>query len=79
MTHAISYTSRGFGVYASFDDYYDKRVTMQDSSLATEPCVWLGVHEHRSHLTIDMATEIRDQLTGWLIDVGAEEPKEATA
>lgn len=50
-------TSRGFG-YLEFRDRYDYFCTFQQSSLALEECVWLGVHESRMHLTREMAGDI---------------------
>lgn len=71
-SNAISFTSRGFGVYADFTDRYGNNFTVQQSSLATEDCVWVGGADPRGHLTVEMATRVRDALTGWLQDVGAE-------
>ncbi|KUF05540.1 hypothetical protein [Leucobacter sp. G161] len=73
-THAIDHTSRGFGIYGDFTDLYGEKFTIQESSLATEPCVWIGAGDNRGHLTVEMATHVRDQLTGWLQDVGAATP-----
>ena len=73
MSNAIDYTPRGFGIYADFTDRSGERVTVQESSLATEYCVWLGAEVGRGHLTVEMAVHVRDALTGWLQDVGAEE------
>lgn len=38
----IKHTLRGFG-RAEFLDRYGSRCSIQESSLATEPCIWLGV------------------------------------
>ena len=35
-------SGRGFGVI-SFSDKYGSECSIQDSSIATEPCIWLGV------------------------------------
>jgi len=39
-----SYTSRGF-VLGEFKDRYGVKCSIQESSLASEPCIWLGVSE----------------------------------
>lgn len=72
MSNAIDHTPRGFGIYASFEDRSGSRFTVQESSLATESCVWVGNDDAWGHLTIEMAVHVRDALTGWLRDVGAE-------
>ena len=36
-------TERGF-TYFEFKDRYDQPCSLQESSLATEACIWLGVH-----------------------------------
>lgn len=72
MSNAIDHTERGFGIYANFVDRYGYRFSVQESSIATEPCVWIGRHEERGHLTVEMAQHVRDALSGWLQDVGAE-------
>lgn len=38
----IETTNRGFGLI-KFKDYYGIECSMQDSSLATTPCIWFGV------------------------------------
>lgn len=68
MSNAIDHTIRGFGIYADFTDRYGEHFTVQESSLATEDCVWVGVHGQRGHLTVEMAQHVRDALTGWLED-----------
>ena len=50
----LSPTQRGFQ-RADFTDRYDAKCSIQKSSLAFEDCIWLGVNEHRMHLTQDMA------------------------
>jgi hypothetical protein len=34
-------TQRGFGIYAEVTDKYGSKVTVQESSLATDDCVWI--------------------------------------
>ncbi len=57
-------TKRGFSKFI-FSDRYNSKCSIQDSSLATEPAIWLGVDTDfygkectRMHLTIDMAREL---------------------
>lgn len=44
MALTIKHTERGFAI-SEFKDRYDEKCSIQNSSLATEPCVWLGVHD----------------------------------
>lgn len=50
MTIEFTTTRRHFGI-GHFRDRYDKRCTIQESSLATECCIWLGTDDERMHLT----------------------------
>lgn len=79
-------TRRGFQ-RADFKDRYGAACSLQESSLATERCIWLGQNEGthhevtgecmaRMHLTQDMAQELGIVLlhfaeTGELIDPAA--------
>jgi hypothetical protein len=59
----VKHTARGFPII-EFQDRYDRKCTLQDSSLATEACVWLGDQETtRSHLTQDMVRDLLPALT----------------
>lgn len=69
MKRAIEYTPRGFGLYTRFEDQYGNEVTVQESSLATDRCVWVGGSPDRMHLTRGQATTLRDALDAWLADV----------
>ncbi len=60
----IRKSQRGFK-YAEFRDRYQQKCSIQESSLATEPCLWLGVDtdlngkdSSRMHLTRPMAEEL---------------------
>ena len=63
----IETTQRGFGI-ANFKDRYNQECSIQDSSLATEPAIWLGVDNtgesmgnkegQRMHLTINQVKEL---------------------
>ncbi len=44
MTLKIEATARGFA-RADFTDRYGEECSIQDSSLATEACIWLGVQD----------------------------------
>jgi hypothetical protein len=59
-------TERGFS-RTEFVDRYGSKCSLQKSSLATEDCVWFGVHESfvktqnsstRMHLTQEMVKEL---------------------
>lgn len=64
------YTERGFAVYTALelpdDGYAGKVFTVQESSLATERKLWVGLDLHRAHLNAEQVTIIRDALTEWL-------------
>lgn len=62
----IRFTNRGFAI-GEFEDRYGTKCSIQESSLATEACIWLGQHHcdkpgcetpTRMHLTQDMAAEL---------------------
>jgi hypothetical protein len=43
-------TERGFNV-VTWRDRYDQHCTLHESSVATEPCIWLGKFGEPMHLT----------------------------
>ena len=61
----IGKTQRGFKL-AEFEDRYANKCSIQDSSLATEAAIWLGVDTDsmgvelstRMHLTVDMVKSL---------------------
>ncbi len=60
----IGKTNRGFAS-GEFEDKYGSKCSIQESSIATEACIWLGVDEHfnskvnaRMHLTTEMVEEL---------------------
>ena len=63
-------TERGFGFY-EFKDKYGQECSLQDSSLASEPAVWLGVDidlkgdeiQNRMHLTQEQVKALLPILT----------------
>jgi len=65
-------TQRGF-LRAEFRDRYNSKCSIQESSLATEHCLWLGVDidfngkdATRMHLTQDMVAELLPLLTAFV-------------
>jgi len=50
-------TDRGF-VRGDFIDAYGKECSIQESSLASVDCIWLGANEERMHLTRGMAAAL---------------------
>jgi hypothetical protein len=50
-------TERGF-MRGEFKDRYGKYCSIQQSSIATEDCIWLGVDNERMHLTQQMAADL---------------------
>ena len=65
----INVTQRGFR-YIRFDDRYGSKCSLQESSLATEHCIWLGVNGvSRMHLTQDMALDLLP-LLHYFVDTG---------
>lgn len=60
-----SATNRGFVIYDEFDDRYRHRVSVQESSLATEACCWIFTGDGSggaAHLTVEQAIRVRDAL-----------------
>jgi len=54
-------TQRGFGLY-EFTDRSGKMCTIQDSSLATEPAIYFGIHDADPQI---LASVIIEGGTGW--------------
>lgn len=54
-------TQRGFSIIR-FLDRYGQECSLQESSLATEPAVWLGVGAYRMHLSQSQAFGIAEAL-----------------
>jgi hypothetical protein len=57
----ITTTNRGFAI-VEFKDIYGFFCSMQKSSLADKPAIWLGGEEGRMHLDIEQAIAVRDAL-----------------
>lgn len=74
MTEFQGQTPRGFG-YSEFRPHLGSGMplTVQESSLATARCLWIGVEGWaRSHLDEDVVRDLRDLLTSWLGDGESE-------
>ena len=69
-------TERGF-FWGEFRDYYDNSCSIQESSIVYPPCVWLGVDQHRMHLTRKMARELIRRLQVF-VDTGRLKPPPTT-
>lgn len=76
------FTQRGFQDYCELVDRYGSTVTVRQSSLASEPCVWIfskkdgqdGVFHlgkwqaYSPHLTVEQAKRVRDALQRFIDD-----------
>jgi hypothetical protein len=61
-------TERGFGVI-TFKDRYEAECSLQDSSLATEPAIWLGVDDPKPVIMASEAAKFgvaTEETTGWV-------------
>jgi hypothetical protein len=76
MTETIparSVTERGFTIYDAFRDQYGADVRLQESSLATERCIWVFSSKHgfpdepaSPHLNLAQAERVRDALDAFI-------------
>lgn len=61
-----SATQRGFATYDEFNDRHGCEIRIRQSSLATEPAVWIFASSHGknepAYLTIEQAKRVRDAL-----------------
>ena len=63
---SVGQTERGFTIYDEFIDRYGKNIRVQESSIATEHCVWIqneivvvdGIPLGNAHLTVEMAKRV---------------------
>lgn len=55
-------TLRGFAL-VEFDDYYDKRCSIQKSSLATLDAIWIGINDAEPKI---MACKTPEGGVGWV-------------
>ena len=61
-------TSRGFRVYTD-TDRYGHGYSLQESSLATEQCIWLGLDDAKPQVLASQAAEAgveTGETTGWV-------------
>lgn len=69
----VGFTPRGFGIWSEFTDRYGQKVTVFDSSIATESSVWVAPADKENiHLDEAQAIELRDALSAWLISLDKE-------
>jgi hypothetical protein len=80
----IEITKTGdYPTIGTFTDLYGSKCTIQNSSLATEEAVWLGVSDHfrlgevnaRMHLSLEMAAELLVVLQRF-VETGSITPEE---
>ena len=67
MSLNLTATPRGF-LRGEFLDRYGASCSIQDSSLATEFCIWLGKDEERMHLTQAMVQDLLPHLEKFVRD-----------
>jgi hypothetical protein len=65
------YTERGFRIYAEFTDVYGSAVSVNESSLATDSCVWVRAKDDKDayqplHLNRWQAERLVAALREWL-------------
>jgi hypothetical protein len=62
-------TDRGFRGYG-FDDRYDNKCSIQDSSLATEAAIWFGIDDPEPQILASRAQQFgvdpKGETTGWV-------------
>lgn len=76
-------TSRGFAIYDMLTDRYGHDVRVQQSSLATEDCVWIFCDRNEEfdtpgfepspHLTVAQAARVRDALSAFIAEYGGSD------
>lgn len=57
LTFVSSKTDRGFNKL-SFNDYYEQECNLQESSIATQPCIWLGIAEGKPRILTTNAIKL---------------------
>ena len=68
-----SATERGFTIYDEFTDRYGAVITVQESSLATEPGLLDLLHgrpDAAPHLTVGQARRVGDALDAFIAEAG---------
>jgi hypothetical protein len=64
-----SKTNRGFELY-EFTDKYGEKCSLQESSIATEDCIWLGIDDAKPKILASQAKEFgleTHETTGWIV------------
>ena len=59
-------TERGFEII-TFHDRYNQACSLQQSSLAFEDAIWLGIAGNRMHLTESQVMNLVERLNVWLL------------
>ena len=62
----IEQIERGFGL-VNFVDLTGKECSLQKSSRATSPAIWLGIPGNRMHLTREMVADLLPFLTAFAL------------
>lgn len=57
MSIILKETERGFR-RGEFTDRYGNKCSIQESSLATEPAIWIGRNKARAHITMQQAKDL---------------------
>ena len=57
-----TYTKRGFKSI-EFEDSYDTKCHIQQSSITTEPCIWFGIIDAEPKI---MASKVKEGAVGWI-------------
>ena len=60
-------TQRGFEII-TFHDHYNQACSLQQSSLAFEDAIWLGIAGNRMHLTESQVMDLVERLNAWLLN-----------
>ena len=70
----VSYTPRGFAIYAEFRDSYGNNIRVQQSSNAEVDAVWIFVLRdgEETYLTVEQAVLVRDALTEFIQEATGE-------
>jgi len=64
----IKETYRGFAV-VEFNDFYGEQCSLQQSSIATTDCIWLGINDANPKVMAAHAERLgveTDKTTGWV-------------
>lgn len=76
------FTERGFEDFTEFRDVYGSKITVRESSLATESCVWIfatdnpQIKEPSPHLNAEQAKMVADALYAFAMSRLPADPPE---